>query len=60
LGIKGDPVAVKGLRLTLDGEIDNDSDGTQTGFLPLMDSQEDSPNRLHKHKRSKKLTKGLK
>jgi hypothetical protein len=35
VGFKADMARIEGL--TLDGEFDNDSDGTQTGVLPLID-----------------------
>lgn len=35
--IKTDPIAARIEGLTLEGEIENDSDGTQTGALPFVD-----------------------
>ncbi|KAH0979258.1 hypothetical protein GBA52_006435 [Prunus armeniaca] len=35
--IKTDPIAARIEGLTLEGEIENDSDGTQTGGLPILD-----------------------
>ena len=40
VGIK-DSIAARIEGLTLDGELYNDSDGTQTGGLPLLDSEDD-------------------
>ncbi|KAG4910896.1 hypothetical protein JHK87_057012 [Glycine soja] len=37
VGIIGDPI-IEGL--SLEGEIENDSDGTQMGFLPIVTSEE--------------------
>ncbi|GMJ13999.1 hypothetical protein like AT5G07490 [Hibiscus trionum] len=37
VGTKVDTVAAKIHGLTIDGDIDNDSDGTQTGFLPIAE-----------------------
>ena len=39
VGFKADMARIEGL--TLDGEFDNDSDGTQTGVLPLIDLWDD-------------------
>lgn len=33
VGVKGQSIAAKIEGLTIEGDIDNDSDGTQTGFL---------------------------
>ncbi|GKV17501.1 hypothetical protein SLEP1_g28001 [Rubroshorea leprosula] len=38
VGMRGDSMASRIEGLTIDGDIDNDSDGTQTGFLPLLDA----------------------
>lgn len=35
--MKTDPIAARIEGLTLEGEIENDSDGTQTGALPFVD-----------------------
>lgn len=35
MGLKVDPIATKIEGLTIEGDIDSDSDGTQTGFLPV-------------------------
>ncbi|TKY51785.1 hypothetical protein E2542_SST23304 [Spatholobus suberectus] len=40
VGIIGDPIGARIEGLSLEGEIENDSDGTQTGFLPIVSSEE--------------------
>lgn len=48
-----DPIAAKSIEgLTLEGEIENDSDGTQTGALPVVDLGLDvDPTKQTKYKR---------
>ncbi|KAM5556999.1 hypothetical protein ABKV19_024402 [Rosa sericea] len=48
-----DPIAAKSIEgLTLEGEIENDSDGTQTGALPIVDLGLDTdPTKQTKYKR---------
>ncbi|XP_004309019.1 PREDICTED: uncharacterized protein LOC101300771 [Fragaria vesca subsp. vesca] len=48
-----DPIAAKSIEgLTLEGEIENDSDGTQTGVLPVVDLGLDvDPTKQTKYKR---------
>ncbi|XP_061337515.1 uncharacterized protein LOC133284505 [Gastrolobium bilobum] len=41
VGIIGDPMAARIEGLSIEGEIENDSDGTQAGFLPIVVSPED-------------------
>ena len=43
--------------LTLEGEFDTDSDGTQTGILPLMNSEDVSMKELKADKVSMKVLK---
>lgn len=40
MGILGDPVGARIEGWSIEGEIENDSDGTQTGFLPIVNSEE--------------------
>ncbi|XP_029128510.1 uncharacterized protein LOC109804989 [Cajanus cajan] len=40
VGIIGDPIGARIEGLSLEGEIENDSDGTQMGFLPIVSSEE--------------------
>merc|ERR1712071_750076 len=57
VGVRGNSVASRIEGLTLEGEFDNDSDGTQTGVLPLLDVGDiDSAKQRHKPKRSKKVS----
>ena len=51
--MKQDPIAAKSIEgLTLEGEIENDSDGTQTGALPIVDLGLDAdPTKQTKYKR---------
>jgi hypothetical protein len=47
VGIIGDPVGARIEGLSLDGEIESDSDGTQAaGFLPIISSEELSTKQL--------------
>ncbi|XVE63838.1 hypothetical protein DITRI_Ditri07aG0053100 [Diplodiscus trichospermus] len=56
VGTKVDTVAARIEGLTIDGDIDNDSDGTQTGFLPIADVGELDTNKQRKGKKpSRKL-----
>ncbi|KAK8508197.1 hypothetical protein V6N13_055647 [Hibiscus sabdariffa] len=55
VGTKVETVAAKIDGLTIDGDIDNDSDGTQTGFLPIaevgnVDSTKHSKHKNHSRK----------
>ncbi|PON92443.1 Transmembrane protein [Trema orientale] len=54
-GSKGESIVARIEGLSIEGEIDNDSDGTQTGIIPTVDLRYmDSP-RLTTHKASKKM-----
>lgn len=56
VGIRGDSAAARIEGLTLEGEFDNDSDGTQTGALPRLDfGGIDSPKQLEGRKGPIKL-----
>ncbi|GAV72650.1 hypothetical protein CFOL_v3_16138, partial [Cephalotus follicularis] len=51
----GDSIAARIEGLTIEGDIDTDSDGTQTGFLPVDVEDLDTPNKQSKdHKASRK------
>ncbi|CAL0316781.1 unnamed protein product [Lupinus luteus] len=50
VGILGDPIGARIEGLSLEGEIENDSDGTQTGFLPLVNSEDTSTKELEAEK----------
>ncbi|KAL5569757.1 hypothetical protein UlMin_026332 [Ulmus minor] len=52
LGRKMDSIAARIEGLSLDGEIDNDSDGTQIGVIPIVDATDfDSPKRSHQNRK---------
>ena len=54
-GSQGEPIASKIEGLSIEGEIDNDSDGMQIGVIPIVDlGGIDSPGRTHDHKASRK------
>ncbi|XP_041018990.1 uncharacterized protein LOC121260951 [Juglans microcarpa x Juglans regia] len=56
VGIRGDSAAARIEGLTLEGEFDTDSDGTQTGALPIVDFGDiDSPKQLEGRKGPIKL-----
>ncbi|CAM8935101.1 unnamed protein product [Rhodiola kirilowii] len=55
MGMKLDPIATKIEGLTIEGDIDSDSDGTQTGFLPVNVEETDTTKQL-----MKKFPKGIK
>lgn len=40
MGVIGDPMGARIEGLSIEGEIENDSDGTQTGFLPIVSSED--------------------
>ncbi|KAK7356514.1 hypothetical protein VNO80_15787 [Phaseolus coccineus] len=40
VGIIGDPIGARIEGLSLEGEIESDSDGTQMGFLPIVSAEE--------------------
>lgn len=53
---KADSVAARIEGLTIDGDIDHDSDGTQAGFLPVGDSVDADTSKQPKDKKaSRKL-----
>ncbi|XWS60147.1 hypothetical protein CRYUN_Cryun07bG0009600 [Craigia yunnanensis] len=53
---KVDPAAARIEGLSIDADVDNDSDGTQTGFLPIADVGDiDTPKQLKAQKSSRKL-----
>ncbi|KAJ7974851.1 putative Transmembrane protein, partial [Quillaja saponaria] len=55
VGLKGDSIATRIEGLTLEGEFDNDSDGTQIGVLPNMDAGDiDASRELDYNKAQKK------
>ncbi|KAJ4846489.1 hypothetical protein Tsubulata_039975 [Turnera subulata] len=60
VGIKGDTVAARIEGLTIEGDIDTDSDGTQTGFLPVEVEDLDIPKHAREEKYSRKLGNGYK
>ena len=56
VGTKLDTAATRIEGLTIDGDIDNDSDGTQTGFLPIADVKDiDTTKQPRAKKPSRKL-----
>ncbi|XWS36993.1 hypothetical protein CRYUN_Cryun19dG0005100 [Craigia yunnanensis] len=56
VGTKVDTAAARIEGLTIDGDIDNDSDGTQTGFLPIADVKDIDTTKQPKAKKpSRKL-----
>ncbi|KAK8684411.1 hypothetical protein V6N13_040441 [Hibiscus sabdariffa] len=56
MGAKVETVGAKIDGLTIDGDIDNDSDGTQTGFLPIAEVGNVESTKHSKHKNhSRKL-----
>ncbi|KAJ1396633.1 hypothetical protein SESBI_32387 [Sesbania bispinosa] len=52
VGILGDPLGARIEGLSIEGEIENDSDGTQMGFLPILSSEEISTKELGAEKDS--------
>lgn len=56
-GIKGESIAVRIEGLSIEGEIDNDSDGTQTGNIPTVDLKQhlDSPRITRRHQYSNNM-----
>ncbi|KAK9266516.1 hypothetical protein L1049_020779 [Liquidambar formosana] len=53
--LKSDSIAARIEGLTIEGDIDNDSDGTQTGFLPVLDSEDmNQQKQTQDHKASRK------
>ena len=55
-GSKGQSIAGRIEGLSIEGEIDNDSDGTQTGIIPTVDLKyTDSSRLVNSHKASKKM-----
>ncbi|ESQ40685.1 hypothetical protein EUTSA_v10015492mg [Eutrema salsugineum] len=68
VGVKGESIAARIEGLTIEGDIDNDSDGTQTGFLGAATEvgRSDKPKLKHdvnkRHRRiqiSRKVVKGF-
>jgi len=62
VGMREESIAAKIEGLTIEGDIDNDSDGTQTGFLgaTLELGDPDKPNLTDRTRRaSRKLIKGF-
>lgn len=62
VGMREESIAAKIEGLTIEGDIDNDSDGTQTGFLgaTLELGDSDKPNLTDRTRRaSRKLIKGF-
>ncbi|KAJ9164007.1 hypothetical protein P3X46_023625 [Hevea brasiliensis] len=57
VGIKTDSIAARIEGLTIEGDIDTDSDGTQTGFLPIDSVDLDGSRRTTDDKISRKLAK---
>lgn len=56
IGAQKDTVVSRAEVLTIDGDIDNDSDGTQTGFLPIAEARGIGKPKRHKaQKPSRKL-----
>ncbi|XVF11302.1 hypothetical protein REPUB_Repub08aG0014900 [Reevesia pubescens] len=55
VGTKVEKAAARIEGLTIDGDIDNDSDGTQTGFLPIADHVRDIDTRKKPRLKLKKL-----
>ncbi|XVF49436.1 hypothetical protein PTKIN_Ptkin04bG0011800 [Pterospermum kingtungense] len=56
IGTKKDSVAARIEGLTIEGDIDHDSDGTQTGFLPIAEGRDiDKPKHPRVRKPSRKL-----
>ncbi|KAJ8772449.1 hypothetical protein K2173_027626 [Erythroxylum novogranatense] len=56
VGAKADSVAARIEGLTIEGDIDTDSDGTQTGFLPIEVGDLDTQKRTAYGKSSRKLS----
>ncbi|XP_062089238.1 uncharacterized protein LOC133795793 [Humulus lupulus] len=52
---KGESIAARIEGLSIEGEIDNDSDGTQTGIIPTVDLRYTKSQRLTSLKASKKM-----
>lgn len=47
---RGESIAARIEGLTIEGDIENDSDGTQTSILPILDSGDvDSPKQTDHH-----------
>jgi hypothetical protein len=52
-----DSIAARIEGLTIEGDIDTDSDGTQTGFLPLDQGDSGMPKQTKHHKSLRKMIK---
>ncbi|CAJ1976584.1 unnamed protein product [Sphenostylis stenocarpa] len=52
VGIIGDPIGARIEGLSLEGEIESDSDGTQVGFLPIVTAEETSTKKFGAEKDS--------
>lgn len=62
VGMREESIAARIEGLTIEGDIDNDSDGTQTGFLgaTLELGDTDKPHDVNRNRRaSRKLIKGF-
>ncbi|EEF51623.1 conserved hypothetical protein [Ricinus communis] len=54
VGNKPDSIASSIEGLTIEGDIDTDSDGTQTGFLPIDSGDMEAPKQIRNHHESTK------